>query len=139
MTDFGAKGTKRSVKLWTTNFYIWFFKNIFFYLQCRLSKICSVHTYVTVYTGRLILVESVHKQPKIAHYIRCCQCHLQKFARGSGFSDLQVGDLKISSSYLWKNSTSIHFSDMIPNNRHISSLFLKISTTQPQPGPLDGL
>ena len=50
----GAKGAKRSVKMCTTNFYKIFFKNILLYMNGRLSKIRSVHTYAisrTVYFG----------------------------------------------------------------------------------------
>ena len=49
-----AKCAKRSVKMWTTNFYKSFFENILLYMNGRLSKIRSVHTYVmsrTVYFG----------------------------------------------------------------------------------------
>ena len=48
------KCAKRSVKMWTTNFYKSFSKNILLYMSRRLSKISSVHTYVmlrTVYFG----------------------------------------------------------------------------------------
>ena len=54
MTNLGAKGAKRSVKMWTTNFYRSFWKNILLYMSSRLSKIRSEHTYVmprTVYFG----------------------------------------------------------------------------------------
>ena len=54
LTDLGAKGAKRSVKMLTTNFYKSFFKNILLYMNGWLSKIRSVHTYViprTVYFG----------------------------------------------------------------------------------------
>ena len=49
-----AKGAKRSVKMCTTNFYRSFSKTILWCMSSRLSKICSVHTYVmprTVYFG----------------------------------------------------------------------------------------
>ena len=45
LTNFNAKGAKRSVKMWATNFCKSFFKNILLYMNGRLSKICSVHTY----------------------------------------------------------------------------------------------
>ena len=54
LTNLDAKGANRSVKLWTTNFYDSFFKNILLYMSGRLSKITSVHMYVmarTVYFG----------------------------------------------------------------------------------------
>ena len=45
--QFGCKkGAKRSVKMSTTNFYKSFFKNILLYMNDRLSKIRSLHTYV---------------------------------------------------------------------------------------------
>ena len=60
LTNLDAKCSKRSVKMWTTNSYMSFFKNILLYMNGgRLSKIRSVHTYVTVYPGRFNLVESV--------------------------------------------------------------------------------
>ena len=49
-----AKCAKRSPKTWTTNFYKSSFKNIFLYMNSRLSKIRSVHKYAmprTVYFG----------------------------------------------------------------------------------------
>ena len=54
LTNLDAKGAKRSVKMWTENFYKTFSKNILLYLSSRLSKIRLVHTYVmarTVYFG----------------------------------------------------------------------------------------
>ena len=45
LTNLKAKGAKRSVKMWTINFYKIFFKNIFLYMNSQLSKIRSVHTY----------------------------------------------------------------------------------------------
>ena len=54
LTNFGVKGAKRSVKMWTTNFYRSFSKKFLLYMSSRLSKICSVHMYVmprTVYFG----------------------------------------------------------------------------------------
>ena len=54
LTNFEAKGAKRRVKMWNTNFYKNFSKNILLYMNSRLSKIRSVHTYVmtrTVYFG----------------------------------------------------------------------------------------
>ena len=38
-TNLGVKGAKRSVKMWTTNFYESFSKNIFLYMSSRLSKV----------------------------------------------------------------------------------------------------
>ena len=52
LTNVDAKGAKRSVKMWTANFYKNVFKNILLYMNGRLSKTHSVHTYViprTVY------------------------------------------------------------------------------------------
>ena len=49
LTDLDAKGAKRSVKMWATNFYKSLFKNILLYMNCRLSKIRSVHTYEVRY------------------------------------------------------------------------------------------
>ena len=43
---FSVKGAKRSVKMWTTNFYKSFSQNILMYMSSRLSKIRSLHTYV---------------------------------------------------------------------------------------------
>ena len=43
-TNLDAKGAKRSAKVWATNFYQIFFKNILLYMNGRLSKIRSVHT-----------------------------------------------------------------------------------------------
>ena len=37
---------KWSVKMWTTNLYKIFFKNVLLNMNGRFSKICSVHTYV---------------------------------------------------------------------------------------------
>ena len=54
LTNLDAQGAKISVKMWTTNFYRSFSKNIFLYMNSFLSKIRSVHTYVmprTVYFG----------------------------------------------------------------------------------------
>ena len=54
-----AKGLKRSVKMWSTNFYKSFSKNILLYMSSRLSKIRSVHTYVrprTVYFGWICII-----------------------------------------------------------------------------------
>ena len=48
LTNLGTKGAKRSVNLLATNFYKSFFKNILLHMNNRLSKTCSVHTYVTV-------------------------------------------------------------------------------------------
>ena len=45
-----AKGAKRSVNMWTTNFYTSLFKNILFYMSIWLLKIRSVHTYVMTRT-----------------------------------------------------------------------------------------
>ena len=44
LTNLGLKGTKWSVKMWTTNFYKNFSKNILLYMSNQLSKIRSVHT-----------------------------------------------------------------------------------------------
>ena len=41
-----AKGAKRSVKMWTTNFYKSFFKKFLLYINGRLSKINLFSTYV---------------------------------------------------------------------------------------------
>ena len=49
LTNLDAKGAKRSVKMWTTNFYKSFSKNILLYMSSRLSKIRSVHTYYVCY------------------------------------------------------------------------------------------
>ena len=52
LTNLDAKGAKRSVKMWTANFYQNFFKNTLLYMNGRPSKLRSVHTYVmprTVY------------------------------------------------------------------------------------------
>ena len=46
----GTKGAKRSVKMWTTNFCKSFFMNILLYMNGRLSKIRSVHTYLMTRT-----------------------------------------------------------------------------------------
>ena len=54
MTNYSVKGAKRSVKMWTTNFYKSFYKSILLYMSSWLSKIRSVHTYDmlrTVYFG----------------------------------------------------------------------------------------
>ena len=62
--NFGVKGAKRSVQMWTTNFYKIFFKNILLYMNGRLSKIRSLHTYaIRLYPGRFILIESVCYDP----------------------------------------------------------------------------
>ena len=45
LTNLTVKGAKRCVKMWTTNFYKIFFKNILLYMIGRLSKIRSLHTY----------------------------------------------------------------------------------------------
>ena len=45
LTNLDVKGVKRSVKMWGTNFYKSFFKNILLFMNGRLSKIRSVHTY----------------------------------------------------------------------------------------------
>ena len=45
LTVLDAKGAKRSVKMWATNFLKISFKNILLYMNGRLSKIGSVHTY----------------------------------------------------------------------------------------------
>ena len=58
LTNFDAKGAKRSLKMWTKNFYESFFKNILLYMNGRLSKIRSVHRYA-IPPGRFILIESV--------------------------------------------------------------------------------
>ena len=42
LTNLDAKGAKRSAKMWATNFYKSFFKNILLYMNGRLSKIPSV-------------------------------------------------------------------------------------------------
>ena len=54
LTNLDANGAKTSVKMWTTNFYKSFSKNILLYMSSRLSKIRSLHMYVmirTVYFG----------------------------------------------------------------------------------------
>ena len=54
LTNFGVKGAKRSVKVWTTNFYRSLSKNILLYMSSWPLKIRSVHTYVmhrVVYFG----------------------------------------------------------------------------------------
>ena len=61
LTNLDAKGAKRSIKMWSTNFYKISFKNILPYMNSRLSKIRSVHTYVmprTVYFGLICISES---------------------------------------------------------------------------------
>ena len=58
LTNLDAKGAKRSVKTWTTNFYKSFPKNIWLYISSRLSKIRSKNIRM-LYPGRFILVESV--------------------------------------------------------------------------------
>ena len=50
LTNFDAKGAKRSVKKWTSNFYKSFFKRKFLYKNSRLSKIRLVHKYVMIWT-----------------------------------------------------------------------------------------
>ena len=45
LTNLDAKDAKISVKMWATNFYRSFFKNVLLYMNGRLSKISSVHTY----------------------------------------------------------------------------------------------
>ena len=45
IVQFGHKRW-RSVKMWAINFYKSFFKTILSYMNSRLSKSCSVHTYV---------------------------------------------------------------------------------------------
>ena len=42
-----AKGAKRSVKMWATNFYNTLLKNILLYMNGRLSKIMSIHVCYT--------------------------------------------------------------------------------------------
>ena len=39
LTNLDAKGAKRSVKMWATNFYKSFFRNVLLYMNGRLSKI----------------------------------------------------------------------------------------------------
>ena len=54
LTNFSAKGAKRSVKMWAINFCLIFSKNILLYRSRRWSKIRSVHTYAmpcTVFIG----------------------------------------------------------------------------------------
>ena len=54
LTNFGVKGAKRSVKMWITNFYRSFSKNILLCMSSRPSNIRLVHRYVmprTVYFG----------------------------------------------------------------------------------------
>ena len=54
MTNLDAKGAKRRVKMWTTNSFTSFSKNILLYMSSRLSKVRSVQMYVihrTVYFG----------------------------------------------------------------------------------------
>ena len=46
LTKLDAKCAKRSVKMWTTDFYQNFFKNSLLYMTGQLSKNCSGHTYV---------------------------------------------------------------------------------------------
>ena len=55
LTNFNAKGAKRSVKIGTTSFYKSIFKNILFYMSSRLSKIYSVHTHVMPRTVESVL------------------------------------------------------------------------------------
>ena len=45
LNNLDSKGAKRSVKIWATNFYKSFFKNVVFHMNVRRSKIRSVHTY----------------------------------------------------------------------------------------------
>ena len=45
LTNLDARGAKRSVKIWATNFYKSIFKNILLHKNSGLSKIRSVHTY----------------------------------------------------------------------------------------------
>ena len=44
--QFGRKSYQKSVKMLPTNFYKGLFKNMYVYSNCRLSKICLLHTYV---------------------------------------------------------------------------------------------
>ena len=70
LINFGVKCAKRSVKMWTLDFYWSFFKNILLYRSSRLSKIRSVHTYAmpwTVFIGRICIKEA--KLVGNAHYI----------------------------------------------------------------------
>ena len=58
LSNLGEKSGERSVKIWTTNFYNSFSKNILLHMNGQLSKICSVHTYViprTVYFGWIFM------------------------------------------------------------------------------------
>ena len=71
LADLDAKGAKNSVKIWATNFNNSLFKNISLYMsrRCtstymnvRLSKIQSVHTYViprTVYFGWICILHKL--------------------------------------------------------------------------------
>ena len=59
MTNFDAKGAKRSVKMSTTKFCKRLFKRKMLYLNGRLSKIRSVHSYAMIRTRRFILIEAV--------------------------------------------------------------------------------
>ena len=88
LTNFDAKGAKRSVKMWTTNLYKIFFQKycVLVYMNARLSKICSVHKYVilrTVYFGRICV--QIPKSPKMeliffknAYYIKKNTCKSYK-------------------------------------------------------------
>ena len=54
-----AKGAKRSVKMWNTNLYKSFFKNILLYMDIIFGCQKFVYYIHMIYPGRFILVESV--------------------------------------------------------------------------------
>ena len=79
LTNLDAKGAKRSVKMWTTNFHKSYNKNILLYTNVGLSKIRSVHTYVMT---RTVYFDWICRWPAYKEFwniLMCCNCcfHVQ--------------------------------------------------------------
>ena len=56
LTNLNKKGTERSVKIWPTNFCHRFSKNFLVYMNCRQSKILSLHANV-IHRMRMVYFE----------------------------------------------------------------------------------
>ena len=117
----GRKRWKWSVKLWITIFYRTFFKNRLFYMNGRLSKICSVHTYVMtrkVYFDRICIIILDHmilkqltRTPRHEKYLNC----INPFSRSKE-------NLKIN---IWITLCSIHFNSWTVITVHHYNYLLK--------------
>ena len=85
MTNFGVKGAKRSVKMWTTNFYRSFCKNILLYMSSRPPKFRLLHTNVVLW---------------IHWCVANCIVYLDKLSHSIIYLVKKVGDLEPQQDWL---------------------------------------